>query len=190
MVSVLLQSSLIDTCVVESMGTLSYSYFHLYTEPYNEPSSRKETTDPLNMQENVSISVLASIHQLCKVNTQCILASNYRNGSTLLFLSQIPWGYVDLSPGLHPAVYAVIYTARPGIVYQVWVWLSGNLVPRLLPPPYLIACSMQIRSLEIWSYAVTSGRQRVDTWGWCPAKNLKALSCTISPRTEGQSKWE
>jgi len=32
-----------------------------------------------------------------------------------------------------------------------------------------------------------SGRQRVDTWGQCPAKNLKAFSCSISLRAGEQS---
>jgi len=32
-----------------------------------------------------------------------------------------------------------------------------------------------------------SGRQRVDTWGQCPAKNLKAFSCSISLRAGDQS---
>ena len=38
---------------------------------------------------------------------------------------------------------------------------------------YLIACSMQIwrgKAWEIWSHAMTSGRQRVDTWGATPNK--------------------
>jgi len=55
---------------------------------------------------------------------------------------------------------------------------------------YLIAYSMQIRrgkAWEIWSRAVMSGRQKVDTWGRCPPRNLKALSCTIGPRAGGQS---
>jgi len=47
-----------------------------------------------------------------------------------------------------------------------------SLVPRLFPPPvYLIAYSMQIRrgkAWEIWTCAVTSGRQKVDTRGAVP----------------------
>ena len=52
---------------------------------------------------------------------------------------------------------------------------------------YSIACSMQIwrgRPGDLVTRVVTSGRQRVDTWGVVPNK---ALSCTISPRTGGQS---
>jgi len=51
----------------------------------------------------------------------------------------------------------------------------------------LNVCSMQTRrgkAWEIWSRVVTSGRQRVDTWGWCQMKNLEALSCNVSLRME------
>ena len=41
---------------------------------------------------------------------------------------------------------------------------------------------------EIWSCAVTSGRQRLDKCeGWCRMNNLEALSCSISMRAGGQS---
>ena len=49
---------------------------------------------------------------------------------------------------------------------------------------------MQVRrgkGWEIWSRAVTLGRQVLDTWGRCPMRNLKALSCAIGPRAGGQS---
>jgi len=55
----------------------------------------------------------------------------------------------------------------------------------------MFACSMQIRrrkAWEIWSHAVMSGRQRVDTQGVVPDEVLRLfLSCTISPRAGGQS---
>jgi len=56
---------------------------------------------------------------------------------------------------------------------------------------YLIAYSMQIRRWKAWeisSRVVTSGRQKVDTWGAVPdQRNLEALSCTIGSRAGGQS---
>ena len=54
---------------------------------------------------------------------------------------------------------------------------------------YLIAYSMQIqreKAWEIWTHVVMSGKQRVDTRGWCPTR-LEALSCTIGPRAGGKS---
>ena len=55
---------------------------------------------------------------------------------------------------------------------------------------YLIAYSIQIwngQAWEIWSRAVTSGRQRVDTWGVVPDGESRALSRTINPSAGGQS---
>jgi len=47
---------------------------------------------------------------------------------------------------------------------------------------YLIAYSMQIwrgKAWEIWSHAVTSGRQMVDTWGRCPTVVIPVLCRTV-----------
>jgi len=54
----------------------------------------------------------------------------------------------------------------------------------------LIACSMRVqrrKAWEIWSCVVTSGRQRVDTWGavpnWSPSGH-------VHPSTGSQSVWK
>ena len=75
--------------------------------------------------------------------------------------------------------------------------LLNSLVPRPSPPPVFDHLQDAIRrwkTCEILSCAVTSGRQTVYTrgWGWGLGgggrmENLKALSCIISPRAEGQS---
>ena len=49
---------------------------------------------------------------------------------------------------------------------------------------------LRVKAWEIWSRAVTSGRQRVDTQGdrgQCLMKDLEALSFTISPKAGSQS---
>jgi len=53
----------------------------------------------------------------------------------------------------------------------------SSLVPGRSHLQYLIAYSMQIRrgkAWEIWSRLVTSGRQKVDTWGAVPVKESRS----------------
>ena len=65
--------------------------------------------------------------------------------------------------------------------------LYTSLVPGLLIPltDCLQYANTKGESWEIWSHAVTSYRQSVDTWKYL-TKTLKTLSSTISLRAGGQ----
>ena len=85
-------------------------------------------------------------------------------------------------------VHACVWGICEVCVRYTCVWCS--LVPRPFPPPVfdrLQCANTEGKAWEIWSCAVTSCRQKIDTQGRCPTRNLEALSCTIGLRAGGQS---
>ena len=70
--------------------------------------------------------------------------------------------------------------------------VSSSLVSRLFPPPvfdHLQYVSMEGKAWEIWSHAVTLGRQMVDTHGVVPSKESQSISYNFCWRAGGQCQY-
>ena len=67
--------------------------------------------------------------------------------------------------------------------------MSCSLIPRLFPPPLINCFQYEIwrgKACEIWSRALTSGRQMVDTQGAVPNRYNTSLASICPQRCEKQ----